>query len=276
MPANYGRAPFDTTGYALRVSADGHPTWKIGGITLASAVLPSNGTGADLTLTLDQTLIRNGRKYLLLGTVMCRITASLADTLTIGGSPTGGTFTVTVGVNGGATQTTSAVAYNATGATLQTAIAALTNVGAGNVNVSGSAGGPYSIGFPATLGTVTVTSSGASLTGGTSPAATTVASSTTGTGGEFGPYDTTATDGRQTLTRGDCYILDETWLDTPVSAFPNQGTAHPAVFDGGYVDKVKLVLSTGQGANSLPSGYPAGPTLSNFLAAFPAINLVND
>jgi len=98
-------------------------------------------------------------------------------TVTITGTPTGGTFTISV-TAGGSTQTTSGIAYNASAATVQTALAALSNVGSGNVAVTGSAGGPYSItfaGYVGWLGAVKVTADGTSLTGGTSPAATATA-----------------------------------------------------------------------------------------------------
>lgn len=49
-----------------------------------------------------------------------------------GGIPTGGTFTLTFGG-----QTTSALAYNASAATIQTALQALSSIGAGNVVCSG-------------------------------------------------------------------------------------------------------------------------------------------
>jgi hypothetical protein len=52
--------------------------------------------------------------------------------LTITGVPTGGTFTLTY--NG---QTTSAIAYDANAATVQAALAALSNIGVGNVAVTG-------------------------------------------------------------------------------------------------------------------------------------------
>jgi hypothetical protein len=70
--------------------------------------------------------------------------------VTINGTPTGGTFTVTVGGS-----TTSAVAYSASAATLQAAIRAINvpapfgfggNAGL-NVTVTGSAGGPYTLTF---------------------------------------------------------------------------------------------------------------------------------
>lgn len=102
-------------------------------------------------------------------------TASVIDgksnevqTVTITGTPTGGTFTLTY-----AGQTTAAIAYNATAAVVRDRIAALSTVGTGNVAVSGSAGGPYTVTFQGDLAGTDVaamTASGAGLTGGSSPA----------------------------------------------------------------------------------------------------------
>ena len=89
------------------------------------------------------------------------------QSVTITGSPTGGTFTLTW-----SGQTTSAIAYNATAATVQTALEALSNIGVGDVSVSGSAGGPYTVTFTGDLGlsdVAAMTASGAGLTGGTTP-----------------------------------------------------------------------------------------------------------
>lgn len=84
------------------------------------------------------------------------------QTITI--SATGGTFTITY-----SGQTTSAIAYNATAATVQAALEALSNIAVGDVSVTGSAGGPYSIEFIGTLGlqnVAAVTTNAGSLTGG--------------------------------------------------------------------------------------------------------------
>jgi hypothetical protein len=83
---------------------------------------------------------------------------------TINGTPTGGTFTVTVG---GAT--TSALAYNAAAATVQTAVQALGGATASTATVTGSAGGPYTITFTGPAAPVSVNQR--SLTGGTSATA---------------------------------------------------------------------------------------------------------
>lgn len=90
---------------------------------------------------------------------------------TITGGPTGGTFTLTY-----KGQTTTGIAYNAAASAVQSALVALSTIGSGNVTVSGSNGGPYSIVFPqsGTLGqdTTALTASGAGLTGGSSPGVT--------------------------------------------------------------------------------------------------------
>ena len=63
------------------------------------------------------------------------------QTVTINGTPTGGTFALMSGGN------VANIAYNAAAATVQTAIQAWGGIYAG-VTVSGSAGGPYTITFP--------------------------------------------------------------------------------------------------------------------------------
>ncbi|WP_411815490.1 hypothetical protein [Gordonia sp. SND2] len=92
--------------------------------------------------------------------------APTMKTVTIGDA-TGGDFTLSFGG-----QTTAAIAYNATAATVKTALAGLSTIGTGKVNVTGSAGGPYSVVLDASL-TGTLTADGTGLTG--SGAAVTVA-----------------------------------------------------------------------------------------------------
>lgn len=99
-------------------------------------------------------------------------TGAVIDNLQIAaitGAPTGGTFTLTY-----KSQTTAGIAFNATAAAVQSALIALSSVGAGNVTVSGSAGGPYNVVFGGTLSQdlTVLTASGAGLTGGTSPSVT--------------------------------------------------------------------------------------------------------
>jgi hypothetical protein len=104
------------------------------------------------------------------------------QTVTITGTPTGGTFTLTF-----RGQTTSAIAYNATSSTVVTALEALSTIGAGNVTATGGAfpGTAVVVTFTGTLAGQNVplmTASGTGLTGGTNPAVS-VAETTAGASG---------------------------------------------------------------------------------------------
>lgn len=96
--------------------------------------------------------------------------ADAIQTVTITGSPAGGTFTLSFGG-----QTTTGIAYNAAPTAVQSALAALSTIGTGNVTVTGSAGGPYTVTFKGALGNRQIpamTASSSGLTGGTSPTVT--------------------------------------------------------------------------------------------------------
>ncbi|MEC4616195.1 hypothetical protein [Tsukamurella tyrosinosolvens] len=75
-------------------------------------------------------------------------------TVTVTGSPTGGTFTLTVGG-----QTTAAIAYNATATAVKAALEALSNVDSATVTGTG----PYTVAVTA-AGAAAVTGDGAALT----------------------------------------------------------------------------------------------------------------
>lgn len=95
-----------------------------------------------------------------------RRSGNLVQVVTLTGTPTGGTFTLSGNGN-----TTAGIAFGATNTAVQTAVRTLGGAFAG-ATVAGSAGGPFTI----TLGTVGVATgpllaNGAALTGGTSPAA---------------------------------------------------------------------------------------------------------
>ena len=91
--------------------------------------------------------------------------------VTLGGLGGGDTFTLTF-----EGETTDAIASSATAATVKTDLEGLAGIGAGNVDVSGAAGGPYTVTFQgtfakqdvslmtgtATNGTVTITKTDAS------------------------------------------------------------------------------------------------------------------
>lgn len=113
------------------------------------------------------------------------------QTVTITGSPTGGTYTLTY-----SGQTTAPIAYDAPAADVQAALAALSNVGDLDVAVTGGPGPgtPWVVTFKGVLGGTDVaqmTASGTGLTGGSSPA---VGVSTTTAGGA----NPGTSDGRET------------------------------------------------------------------------------
>lgn len=94
---------------------------------------------------------------------------SEVQTITITGTPTGGTFTLTY--NG---QTTASIAYNATSSAVVTALTALSNIGAGGVTATGGAlpGSAVVVTFAGGLANAShplMTATG-SFTGGSTPA----------------------------------------------------------------------------------------------------------
>lgn len=100
-------------------------------------------------------------------------------TVTITGTPTGGTFTITYSA-----QTTAPIPYNATAAQVQAALEALSNIAPGDVFVTGGPGPdtPYVLTWGGTLlGAITApTATGTGLTGGSTPGVT-VTETTPGT-----------------------------------------------------------------------------------------------
>lgn len=97
------------------------------------------------------------------------------QTVTITGTPTGGTFNLTLPGYGSAT----GLAYNITTAALATALSAAWGI---TVTVTGTAGTSYVITFPTTAGDVPTISASSALTGGTTPTVT-VAVTTPGVAG---------------------------------------------------------------------------------------------
>ena len=150
-----------------------------------------------------------GRNVLKSGLALGKVTASglyapyggptsEVQTVTVTGTPTGGTYTLTW-----TGQTTAAIPYNATAAQVQTALEDLSNIAVGDVTVTGGPhpGTAMSVAFAgANLGedVAAMTATG-SLTGGSTPA---VVIATTTAGGAA-----SATDGTQTLAG---FLLEET------------------------------------------------------------------
>jgi hypothetical protein len=136
-----------------------------------------------------------------LGTVLGLQSAAAANdvqTATVSGSPTGGTFTLNVTWPANNSTATAAIAYNASAATVQAAVAAV--VGTGNVAVTGSAGGPWTVTFQGKLTDqpVSVMAIGTnSLTGGSSPTVGVVHTTTGTSGSVYGAYASGHSDGTQ-------------------------------------------------------------------------------
>lgn len=118
---------------------------------------------------------------------LCGLTfggTNAVQTVTIGGTPTGGDFTLTFGG-----QTTAAIAFDATATTVRTRLAALSSVPAGTVAVTGSAGGPYTVTFSGAAvdadNLSLITANAAGLLGGTSPSVTVTAADALADGTEM-------------------------------------------------------------------------------------------
>jgi hypothetical protein len=264
--AGLGRSLLTNTSGDLRsIIAGDDVQWRTGGVTIDWATVSAAGSNTTLG---DGTYIKAGQKYLAMGQVLARASVGAADVLTLNNTPTGGTFVVSVAA-GGTTQSTTALAYNATAATVQTAVQLLTNVGTG-LTVSGSAGGPYTFTAVSPFGPVTITSDGSLLTGaGSQPTATVAPTTATSGYGFFGPYDSGASDGRQTLVRGNCGIVPSTIVQDGILGLKLVDTDHRGVVVGGRV-YIARVIQSGAGTASLA----AGPTLAVLLAAMPTLTPV--
>lgn len=201
----------------------------------------------------DGSTRKAGTKSLRYGQVICQVTSGEVNTLTITAS--GGTYTLTVGG-----QTTSALAFNANAATIQAALVALSTVGPGNVTVTGS--GPFTYTFAPGLGDVVITVGTGSLTGGTATLATTTSGDSTK---KWGPHDPAATDGRQTLSRGRCAIVEQTLFEKDQLGLDLTDSTLKGALEGGTFWRKRLIATTGS------ASLANGPTFTNLEAAFPML-----
>lgn len=99
------------------------------------------------------------------------------QTITIGGAPTGGTFTLTYTTPNpsNSTATATAIPFNASALEVEGKLAALTNIGSGNISVTGANGGPWTVEFKGTrFADTNVNQITASPSGLTPPGAKTV------------------------------------------------------------------------------------------------------
>lgn len=268
----YGRqSSLIVTGSGTQLTADGRPEWKTGGVTIDWANTVT-AVGSDTTLP-DATVVKNGLKYLRYGQLLCKITAAPILTVTITGTPTGGTFTLTfLRPDTQTLVTTAPIAFNASAATVLAAVQLVM----GPNQVASAAGGA----LPGTAVTLTFnvniapgSINTAALTGGT-PAGTVTqpTGNLLGNYGKYGPHDPGASDGRQTLTVGECGLLNETILQSGyVVGLPTGNVDNCGVIVGGrvYLDRL-IAIPPNTGAASLASG----PTRANLMVALPRLLLV--
>jgi hypothetical protein len=151
------------------------------------------------------------------GTLLGQISAAANDVQTLTVTATGGTYALTVEEPIGNQQKTAPIAFNASAATIQAALAALSNVGSGNVTVTGT--GPFTITFVGALAAQPIQAIAVDntlATGGTGS----IAHTTTGvTGGEFKAYASGNSDGSQVpecFLAIDCQVDNEGFI-TPSS-----------------------------------------------------------
>lgn len=114
------------------------------------------------------------------------LTPSEVQRITITGSPTGGTFTLTFSA-----QTTAGIAYNASAAAVQSALEALSNIAPGDITVTGGPlpGSFVEVTFSGTYAGTDVaqmTANSAGLTGGTTPTVTPTTITPGGSGNAIG------------------------------------------------------------------------------------------
>lgn len=221
---DFGRTLITTTGQPVRCSYDGQPEWKAGGITIDWSTIAA--PAADTTLT-DGAVIKAGYKGLQFGTILTKITASGKY----------GPYTPAMV----ATTLNGATAVGALTATLT----AVTNILPGDsltIDTAGAQEVAQVLSVNGFVVTFVTPLANAHLTG---------------------VAVTKANDGRQTLTPGECFVLDASVLQSnPYNLFMG-ATDHPAVLDGGQVWLSRLAVG---GTNQ--------PTVAQLLAVCPRLRFV--
>ena len=235
MGNSFGRNVLGTVGKSIQLSADGKPEMKSGGVTIDWSLFAAH-SGADLTLE-DGVVITDGEKYIRYGTCIAKVRQAEVQTWDLSGDddPTGGTWDVDV-----LGQTLELLAFGISAANLQAALRALPVEFADQITVS-KAGFVYTVTFPQEMGNVAAAvGDTTNLTGGVGDTfAITVLTSTQGVTnqGKYGPADTTATDGRQTLVRGSVFLVNETVKESDLHS------DHPPALEGGKVWKARILVA---------------------------------
>lgn len=201
--ATYGRQVLGVTGNLMRVSADGQPEMKVGGVTIDWTTVPPVRVATTLA---DGNVIPVGASALPLGTILCKITAS--------------------GLFGPWSPPMSPTTLN--GATLLGATSAVLTSTANIV-----AGDRLTIDTSGNLEVAQVAQGGVVGSTVTFTAPLTHAHAD-------GVAVTKGLTGQQALTPGECYVLDQTVFQTPPLGLVALASDHPAVLEGGLVYLARL------------------------------------
>lgn len=263
MGFGYGLNALETVGRSVQLLANSTGVrWRVGGATIDWSTIAANNTGSAIMWD-DGVTVAVGAKALRFGQCMCRITAAEVITVAFVGTPTSGSYIVwglnprnNVGNN-------YSLPYNATVAQFQTAMDYI--FGAGGTVVAGTNGGPYTVSTAGALAGVTLQplmfdvtndggnggvggqGAGAGLNAGVTITATVTAGSNSGM---WGPYDNTATDGRQTITRGNFGWVNESVLEQ------DSVSNYMGLLEGGVFWKDRMIANTSAGSLT------AGPLFS--------------
>jgi hypothetical protein len=252
----FGRQVIGNVGSPISVLVNGEGDAKTGGVTVDWATIAAASVAVILP---DGIPVSVGEKVLPMGQVLTQAATAEIQTITIANN-TGGTYLLTYpATTGFFPQTTAAIAHDATAAALQDILNALPRFGAGGVGVT-KAGSVWTVTYNRSSGDVPLpTADITSLVG--AGASVTPLQTTAGTGtGKYGPYDNTATDGRQVITEP-----GRAWLNVRTVKENDLKSECPAVVCGGQVYR-KRVKAT-DGVHSLA----AGPTWAELMAVMPRL-----
>ncbi len=220
----YGRNLITTTGQPVQVTADGYPEWKVGGVTIDWSTIPA--VAADTTLV-DGAVIKAGYRGMQFGTILCKITSSGLY----------GPFSPAMT----ATSISGATAVGATSATL----ASGAHILPGDILTIDTAGQAETAQVLSVSGAVVTFVSPLTKTHADTVAVT------------------KATNGRETLVAGECFVLNQTVLQSSAYFLSPGSTDHPAVLEGGSVFLARLAV-----------GASNQPTLAQLLAVLPRLRIV--
>lgn len=208
---------YDAAAATVDAALEALSTIPAGGVTCTGGALPGSAvtvtfSGALQYTNVSQLIINDsGLKHSVVETTPGVTTANEVQTISLSGSPHGGTATLTY--DG---QTTAGIAYNASAGTIQTALIALSNLASGDVVCTG---GPWpaavTVTFGATLANtdvVAITGSGSSLNNGAVTSTSVEPMTATVTTANSGPNDWEVAlnwSGDTVPVTGDTVVIDQ-------------------------------------------------------------------